>query len=536
VPTGTRSYDNFAAAQRVSYIGHSEFYERDYIYDLKVNMHLFPNMYNGGLDLAMGYEHRTSHFHSVPDPVQAAGDQLGFNQAPNFKFTTDVDSFFTELAFPIVTSTMNVPFVRSFDITIAWRYENFDHRDNFFKTTSQFTNANEDEDFGGSPRISLRYQPIPDLTMRASWGQAFRGPSVGELFSPVLQNFPVVFDPLNGNTLQPQNGVYQGGNPTLSPEVTDSYSAGIVWTPKFIPGFTMTADWYQVFTQDLVLNGAEFAQLALTINGNSGGTLFVDPDGCGGGSGDVQNPGGPGVGVTRDDAGLVDCIDSVNSNAGKRLVQGLDVTAVYEIPTERWGKFTFSGGWNHFFTWKAEPLPGVGTHNFLGDYNNGTFPLAPGGIPFNKAFLRGEWEWRNFDFVSTVNYIGDYEDDPQFILGNDIVPGTDPNDANPSFIEHRRVTSYITLDMQLSYEFVKPADEPAPYVKESKDAKSTPVVEAATPSIWQRILWGTTLTVGVNNVFDRQPPSVLGAFNDNYDTSNYSIRNRYYYVSLSKKF
>ena len=50
------------------------------------------------------------------------------------------------------------------------------------------------------------------------------------------------------------------------------------------------------------------------------------------------------------------------------------------------------------------------------------------------------------------------------------------------------------------------------------------------------MLWGTTLTVGVNNAFDRQPPSVLGAFNDNYDTSLYSIRNRYWYVSLKKKF
>ncbi|MEY2492579.1 MAG: hypothetical protein QOH24_1530, partial [Verrucomicrobiota bacterium] len=54
--------------------------------------------------------------------------------------------------------------------------------------------------------------------------------------------------------------------------------------------------------------------------------------------------------------------------------------------------------------------------------------------------------------------------------------------------------------------------------------------------IWQRILWGTRITVGVNDAFDRNPPIVLGAFNDNYDTSNYSIRNRYWYVSLSKKF
>ena len=55
-------------------------------------------------------------------------------------------------------------------------------------------------------------------------------------------------------------------------------------------------------------------------------------------------------------------------------------------------------------------------------------------------------------------------------------------------------------------------------------------------TIWQRMLWGTTLRIGVNNAFDRNPPSVLGAFNDNYDTSLYSIRNRYWYVGINKKF
>ena len=96
----------------------------------------------------------------------------------------------------------------------------------------------------------------------------------------------------------------------------------------------------------------------------------------------------------------MDCVDSAFGNAGKRLVQGLDVTAVYELPTERWGKFTFSGGWNHFFTWKAQPGHGQAFNSFLGNYNNGTLPLAPGAIPWNKGFLRGEWEWRHFDFVA----------------------------------------------------------------------------------------------------------------------------------------
>jgi iron complex outermembrane receptor protein len=73
------------------------------------------------------------------------------------------------------------------------------------------------------------------------------------------------------------------------------------------------------------------------------------------------------------------------------------------------------------------------------------------------------------------------------------------------------------------------------YSKDGKNAVAA-VSGADSSTIWQRMLWGTTLRVGVNNAFDRNPPSVLGAFNDNYDTSLYSIRNRYYYVGINKKF
>ena len=216
---------------------------------------------------------------------------------------------------------MNIPFVRSLDMSFAWRYEKFEDRDDFFKTTASFDNANENEDFGGAPRVSLRYQPIADVTLRASWGQSFRSPSPTELFNPINENFPVLFDPYSGAAIQPPGGVWQGGNPTLLPEKTDAYSAGVVWTPKFFPGFTMTVDWYQLYTKDLILSSADFAQLALTINGNSalanGGnpTAFVDPDGCGGGSGSVIAPGGPALGITRFADGSLDCIDSANSNA-----------------------------------------------------------------------------------------------------------------------------------------------------------------------------------------------------------------------------
>ena len=79
------------------------------------------------------------------------------------------------------------------------------------------------------------------------------------------------------------------------------------------------------------------------------------------------------------------------------------------------------------------------------------------------------------------------------------------------------------------------------YVQKGTDFKSLVgkqpgAASVKTGTFWQRILWGTKVTAGVVNAFDRNPPTVLGAFNDNYDTSLYSIRNRFWYVALSKKF
>src|SRR2546423_7450418 len=342
VPIGTAPYDNTIAGLLTSqsrvfqgnalngaaYIGHSEFYERDWLVDPKINAHLFPNLWDGGWDFAVGYQHSHNAQHSVPDQVQAAGDQLGFNQAPNFKYQRDVDAIFAELGIPIVTSTMNVPFVRSLDIEFAWRREWFDDKDQFFHLEHKYTNVNPDEDFGGSPRVSIRYQPVADLTLRASAGQSFRSGSLNAQFSPVTQNFPQIFDPFKTQTLQPPEGVWQGGNPDLLPERTDAYSAGLVYTPKWLPGFTMTVDWYQLFTRDLIVGAANFAQLMLTQNGVTTSNIapfndgaFYDPDGCGGGSGALEAPGGPGLGITRDPkSGSLLCIGLIYSNAGKRPV------------------------------------------------------------------------------------------------------------------------------------------------------------------------------------------------------------------------
>jgi iron complex outermembrane receptor protein len=512
LPIGTAAYDNSLAALGwtqggASYIGHSLFFERDFLYDAKINARLFPNLWNGGIDFALGYEHRESQPHSVPDPVQSSADPVGFGATPLFKHRQEVDSWFFEFGIPLVTSMMNVPLVRAFDLSIAWRREEFSDTNLLPAATSpvlrsaSFVNENPDENFGGAPTVTLRYQPDPDLMFRASWRQSIRPPNFAELFTPITQNFPAIFGP--GIIGLPPFSI-ESGNPTLKPETTDTYSAGVVWSPKFVPGLMVTVDAYQLYTTNLILDPESFAQVLIAENILA--PIQVDPTN---------------VGVVRNATGSAQCVYSPFGNAGKRHVQGIEATVSYDLPTEQWGRFTFSGGYNHFFTWKAQAGTGP-FRSFLGNYDNQTLPLIPGAIPWNKGFLRGEWEWRHFDFIATGNYIGDFRDDPSF----DSIVRDHP----------RNVPSYITLDLQLSYEFVKPLMEPPPYVKDGKESKHAIRTAAETSSMWQRLLWGTKLTVGVNNAFDRNPPTVLAAFNDNYDTSLYSIRNRYYYVALTKKF
>ena len=145
----------------------------------------------------------TPGLRAFPDPVQTAGDQLGFNAAALNSFHQEVNSYFGELQVPLVTSTMNIPFVRSLEASVAYRYEEFDNKDQFGafdgttgaplgKRTSSFNN-------NGDVRIALRYQPIQDVTLRATFGESFLSPAPVQLFDPVQQNFPQLFDPLYGS-------------------------------------------------------------------------------------------------------------------------------------------------------------------------------------------------------------------------------------------------------------------------------------------------------------------------------------------------
>ena len=224
---------------------------------------------------------------------------------------------------------------------------------------------------------------------------------------PVFQDFPVVFDPVKRNTFQPPEACWIGGNPgpqAGKQQNLDSRHGVFAEIRAWLHGNSrLVSD----FNQNLIVIRNDFAQVLLLRAWWIRTAMQLNRDN----SGDLQ-------GNRRHRAGTP-CEVSFIDSAGKRVfVQGVDVAANYELPTTNFGQFTFTLGWNHFFTWKTEPVAGLGTARFPRRLQHGTLPLAPGAIPFNKGFLRLEWEYKlgpgNLDFVAQGNYVGDFEDDPQF--------------------------------------------------------------------------------------------------------------------------
>ncbi len=72
---------------------------------------------------------------------------------------------------------------------------------------------------------------------------------------------------------------------------------------------------------------------------------------------------------------------------------------------------------------------------------------------------------------------------------------------------------------------------------DGKEKKVLPVSTAEyNPCGWRAWLNGTTITVGMQNVFDEDPPFVAGAFENNYDESLATIKGWFWYVQLKKRF
>jgi outer membrane receptor protein involved in Fe transport len=452
----------------------------------------------GGVGLAFGGQFRRESLKENPDPLNLAGDIAGNSPVPAARGGRKSYAFYVEADIPIFSPANAIPGFHAMNIVASGRYEAF---------------RNNDTDVA-VPKVGIRWQPFDDqLTLRATWGQGFREPSLEELFSAPISGLKLSHDPMNGGAFEPETNVLVLSNPNLQPEESSSYNAGIVYTPKYVPGLTLSIDAWGIFRDNVI--GSSPADEVLARE--QMGTLL------------------PGESVERDAGGGITRIITQNRNLGAQEAEGIDFTLLYQrqIP---WGTLT----WLTEVTWlydfrfpQGETAFGGGPGGTSLDNSNlAGFTSSPG--LSNEAFYewkgdtRLDWAWRGFDVAVTVRYIDGF---------NELDP-----DLNP-----RSVDSTIRLDLQASYDFTAllPVENNAVpgYSKEpTKNSKAGSAVEtsssATSDSFGARLLKGTIITVGCTNVFDDDPPFASGEGGNSvgYPGSTYDATGRFVYLRLTKKF
>ena len=476
----------------------------------------------------------------------------------------DVWSIYQEVRVPFTSPTWNFPGFYSLEVDFAEREEWYSQ--NTSTVLTPFQPATSSQYDGQRPKISVRWQPVDlkyigALTLRGSYTEAFHAPTLFEITPAGTAEFPGVMDPFSRLTPDVIEERISG-NPLLQPEVAYEWSYGIVYSPKWLKGLTVSADWWHIDLRSLISSlGAQFI-----IESNppppppavqDGPLVFRAPSGI------------PGV------VGPVTLVIDPNENLSGAIFEGLDYEAIYILDSGIFGHgdygrltLTVNGTWLSRAEFQA--FPDTKRFGIAGEFAPPGFTLT-NSLPWNRAnfslFYDGPADtWmQGLDVGAVVHWIGQYEDDNVSLTGSESFPikpqtprtqgpflsatgGPNPNVGQESF-RARKVSAWTTLDLIASYTFNLPPPIPAPAPGFAKDGgksvkvtggKEKNVLPVSTaecnPCGWRAWLNNTTLTLGVQNVLDADPPFVAGAFENGYDESLATIKGRFWYVQLKKRF
>ena len=322
---------------------------------------------DNSVDVVLGGEYRKETLTYNPDEAYRSGDGAGQGgAAPPVSGGFDVTEFFFEAGIPLVEGA---PYAEELGLDVGYRYSDydFDLQTNTFGVRSVW-----DVNFG--------------VKLRASFQRAIRGPNVRERFRPQgLNLFDMPADPCGGPVTNGQTAagrtfeecarsgvtsaqfgniahspaaqynMLQGGNPDLGAEEADTYSFGLVWTPRFVDGFNFSVDYYSIrirkgvsalnpqFILDQCLDG-DAAQCA-KVNRGQGGDLWLGSD-----------------------VGRSGHIVSFLDNLAIEKVQGYDITALYDYDVGEWGRVNVNDILSITSTWDQQELEGVPTTDCLGKW------------------------------------------------------------------------------------------------------------------------------------------------------------------------
>ena len=426
------------------------------------------------LGLAAGYEFREVGGVFTNDPITAH-----FDSSNGGSYDTSgqyhVNEGYAELSIPIVS---NAFLAEDLEASLAGRI--FD-----------YSNFGSDSTY----KVGGRWRPIRDVTFRGTYSTAFRAPSITDLYAGQYDNFPNVSDPCAsgvkpGTPLAAQCGTAanngddsqqlrskNGGNPDLKPETAKIYTIGVVLEPSFIKNLSVTLDYYNVDISHAITTVGEATILSSCYT-----------------SGQYCNL------IQRDPLShQINYIINLNQNVGGETSSGIDFSLRYQLPTPDFGRFGFSfdGAWlqKHNQT-LADGTVIYGRNTFDLQTTAGQGATNPE-WKFNAQLI---WGLKGFGAGVSTKFLSGFHE-----------CGTSTGDFSGSGLCYvdstfqRAVSYYNSYDMFLSYNFSSIAGK-------------------------------TNIVVGINNLFDTNPPKIYNTFASATDQYTYDQIGRFFYVRLGHSY
>lgn len=319
----------------------------------------------GAVQAVVGFERRDESIHNVDDagaaPPARELSHLGAwaPYEPELKASMSVTELYGELVIPVLR---NAPFARQLTLEGAYRYSD----NSAFEPTHTW-------------KIGGTWMPFSDLTVRAVRSRSVRVPNFGERYSnravqeigvrdaclqttymanPTRQkNCAALMTQLGLSTpyLPSEIGtgyVISGGSTDVTPEVSDSFTAGVVIQPRFMPGFDLTVDYWNIKIDNMITAVSQQNILNLCVDLPS-----LDNEFC-------QR-------ITRDERGYAEGVDTSYMNVSESEAQGIDVGANYRFGLGG-GRMNISLRASYLLKFETTTLPGVDTSRIIydGGYQN----------------------------------------------------------------------------------------------------------------------------------------------------------------------
>ena len=423
---------------------------------------------------ATGYEYRRYSGSYTPDGLTLRGEYNGVPSLPT-SGEYDVNEFYGEFSIPLLAG---LSLVDRLDLSLAGRYSDY-------STSGAETTA----------KAGLRWQVNDGFLLRGTWAEGFRAPTIGELFGAASGFDAVLNDPCsspiapgleaNCATLgvpggytqpNPQISVLTGGNIDLAPELAESVSAGFVWSPAFGRG----TGWSERFDVQVTwykhrVTGAIQALDAQTQLDLCVATL--DPTYCGG--------------ISRNNTGAISQFSNFLTNLGRIDTRGWDFDVFWTLPTTSAGQFLVSSRTTLVDSYFAVGADGARQPQAVGREVNNS------GIPKWSSNLTLDWAHANLFGSWSVRHVSSLWEECGPIAAFEVC---------------RDQAAGINRLGSVTYH-------------DARFGVSTG---------W---LGGSRFSVGVNNVFEKEPPICVSCTLNGYDASLYDIPGgRFWYLRAEIEF